>query len=100
MCGICGTVHLTGSPVSPALLQAMNSRLQHRGPDGDGYHAAGPLGLAVCRLRIIDLAGSDQHVSIHAGQVPQHLPARAGGTGDARSRRPPPMAHFRATIDG
>ena len=87
--------------VSPALLQAMNSRLQHRGLDGDGYHAAGPLGRAVCRLRIIDLAGSDQHVSIHAGQVPQNLLGRAAGTGgDARSRRPPPMTHFRATIDG
>lgn len=60
MCGICGTVHLTGKPVSPALLQAMNGRLRHRGPDGDGYHVAGRLGLAACRLRIIDPAGSDQ----------------------------------------
>ncbi len=60
MCGICGAVHLTGKPVSPELLQAMNSRLQHRGPDGDGYHIAGQLGLAMRRLRIIDLAGSDQ----------------------------------------
>ena len=60
MCGICGVIHLTGEPIAPGLLQAMNNTLKHRGPDGDGCFIAGGVGLAMRRLSIIDLAGSDQ----------------------------------------
>ena len=60
MCGICGFIHLDGKPAAPQLLQAMNRRLRHRGPDGEGYFISGGLGLAMRRLSIIDLAGSDQ----------------------------------------
>ena len=60
MCGICGFIHLDGKPAAPQLLQAMNCRLRHRGPDGEGYFISGSLGLAMRRLCIIDLAGSDQ----------------------------------------
>lgn len=60
MCGICGVIHLQGQPVTRALLQAMNNRLWHRGPDGDGYFIDGSLGLAMRRLSIIDPARSDQ----------------------------------------
>ena len=60
MCGICGVIHLTGKPAAAALLRAMNSRLRHRGPDGAGYFIDGNVGLAMRRLSIVDLAGSDQ----------------------------------------
>jgi asparagine synthase (glutamine-hydrolysing) len=37
MCGIVGIVGLNGRPVDPAVLQAMNDRQVHRGPDGEGF---------------------------------------------------------------
>ena len=60
MCGICGVIHFDGKPVERDLLTAMNERLAHRGPDGDGYFIDGGVGLAMRRLKIIDIAGSDQ----------------------------------------
>lgn len=60
MCGICGVVHLDGKPVNQALLQAMNDTIAYRGPDGAGYYIEGAMGLAMRRLSIIDVAGSDQ----------------------------------------
>ena len=60
MCGICGVIHLAGKPVTQRLLKAMNDTLLHRGPDGEGYYIDGHVGLAMRRLSIIDVAGSDQ----------------------------------------
>ena len=60
MCGICGAVHFDGKPITQALLKRMNDSIAHRGPDGEGYHCDGHVGLAMRRLSIIDLAGSDQ----------------------------------------
>ena len=60
MCGICGVVHLDGKPVTHNLLQEMNDLLRHRGPDGEGYFIDDNIGLAMRRLKIIDIAGSDQ----------------------------------------
>lgn len=60
MCGICGVIHFDGKPVSEELLRPMNDRLRHRGPDGAGYFIDGNIGLAMRRLSIIDIAGSDQ----------------------------------------
>ncbi len=60
MCGICGVIHFDGKPVTQQLLRAMNDRLRHRGPDGEGYFVDGNVGLAMRRLKIIDIAGSDQ----------------------------------------
>ncbi len=60
MCGICGLIHFDGSPVAQRPLRRMNDQLTHRGPDGDGLLIDGPLGLAMRRLKIIDIAGSDQ----------------------------------------
>jgi asparagine synthase (glutamine-hydrolysing) len=45
-----------GSPVPKGLLDAMNSRMAHRGPDGEGVWLSGPLGLGHRRLSIIDPA--------------------------------------------
>ncbi|MGB1288381.1 MAG: asparagine synthetase B family protein, partial [Aggregatilineales bacterium] len=60
MCGIAGYINLTGEPASERILRQMNDTLIHRGPDGEGYFVRDNVGLAMRRLSIIDLAGSDQ----------------------------------------
>lgn len=40
----------------------MIGRLHHRGPDGQGLHVQGPVGLAHARLSIIDLEGGAQPI--------------------------------------
>ncbi len=47
----------------------MSATLLHRGPDSEGTHIDGPVGLAARRLAIIDLAGGDQPVSSENGSV-------------------------------
>ena len=69
MCGIAGVVALEGA-LSPELRlasRAMTGRLQHRGPDGDGFfdHEAAALGHR--RLAIIDRAGGAQPMSNEDG---------------------------------
>jgi asparagine synthase (glutamine-hydrolysing) len=54
MCGICGILNMNGSPVEEAVLRSMNAAITHRGPDGDGIHLQGPVGLGHRRLAIID----------------------------------------------
>lgn len=55
MCGIAGIWNRGGAPVEHAKLKRMADTLRHRGPDGEGFHVAGELGLAHRRLKIIDL---------------------------------------------
>ena len=69
MCGICGLIHFDGQPVSRQLLAGMNDQLRHRGPDGDGYFIDGAVGLAMRRLKIIDMAGSDQPLDNEDGSL-------------------------------
>ena len=47
----------------------MNAAIVHRGPDSDGFHCDGPLGLAMRRLAIIDRVGGDQPLSNENGNV-------------------------------
>ena len=57
MCGIAGKLNRHGSaPVEPDLLRRMVCALRHRGPDDQGIFTDGPVGLAACRLAIIDLS--------------------------------------------
>lgn len=56
MCGIAGQVVLDGGEADAALVRAMVERLRHRGPDGEGTYFSGAVGLAHCRLAIIDLS--------------------------------------------
>ena len=61
MCGISGIYNFkTSEPVSLHLLEAMTDTLIHRGPDGEGFYASGPIGLGHRRLSIIDLQGGNQ----------------------------------------
>jgi len=61
MCGITGIVDLRGErPIDERLLRRMNGLLNHRGPDGDGFHIEPGVGLGHRRLSIIDLEGGKQ----------------------------------------
>jgi asparagine synthase (glutamine-hydrolysing) len=69
MCGIVGVVNLDGSPVSRELVEAMNARLLHRGPDEDGLWFGDNVGLGMRRLSIIDLSGGRQPFFNETGDV-------------------------------
>src|SRR5215471_2737875 len=64
MCGICGQYNFGNhQPVKRRDIEAMTRALMHRGPDNEGYHIAGALGLGFRRLSIIDLEGGHQPMS-------------------------------------
>lgn len=54
MCGIAGVLERSGRPVASEVLRRMGDVMAHRGPDGEGQHADGPIGLVNRRLAIID----------------------------------------------
>ena len=60
MCGIAGIVMRDGSEPDTAILDAFESALQHRGPDGSGRYVDGAVCLLQTRLAIIDLQTGDQ----------------------------------------
>jgi asparagine synthase (glutamine-hydrolysing) len=59
MCGICGVVQDDGPP-DLELLRRMMGRLDHRGPDGNGYFRDERVALGHTRLAIIDTEGGAQ----------------------------------------
>lgn len=70
MCGICGVLELDSAVrVERSVLQAMNERIHHRGPDDEGYFTSGNVGLAMRRLSIIDVATGRQPISNEDGSV-------------------------------
>lgn len=70
MCGIVGILHSDPQePVSGTALRAMCRAIRHRGPDDEGIHLAGPVGLGMRRLSIIDVAGGHQPISNEDQQV-------------------------------
>lgn len=63
MCGIVGLLHHDRSrSVDRAVVSRMCDAIRHRGPDDEGIHAVGAVGLGMRRLSIIDLAGGHQPV--------------------------------------
>jgi asparagine synthase (glutamine-hydrolysing) len=60
MCGIVGIRAPHGA--QPLVLERMADAIRHRGPDSEGFHRRGSVGLAVRRLRIIDLSTGDQPI--------------------------------------
>lgn len=64
MCGICGQFNFEdNAPVSRETIERMTRSMVHRGPDDEGFHFDGPVGLGFRRLSIIDLAGGHQPMS-------------------------------------
>jgi asparagine synthase (glutamine-hydrolysing) len=61
MCGICAVVSDRG-PVDRELIHEMCNRIVHRGPNSEGLHIDGRVGLGMRRLSIIDLEGGDQPI--------------------------------------
>jgi len=68
MCGICGIASNKGA-IDPDRLRRMSETLYHRGPDSEGMHLDGPVGIAARRLAIIDLTGGDQPIANEDGSV-------------------------------
>src|SRR5439155_23494210 len=56
MCGLAGIINTDASPVDEGVLRGMTAAIAHRGPDGEGYYVAGPVGFGHRRLAIIDLS--------------------------------------------
>src|SRR3954462_13312098 len=56
MCGLAGELRFDGRRADVGVRDRMTSCLEHRGPDGDGLWARGPVGLGHRRLSIIDLS--------------------------------------------
>ena len=71
MCGIAGYVNLDSSrPAELEVVRAMTRAIVHRGPDDEGFHVDGNLGLAHRRLAILDLtAAGRQPMSNEDGSV-------------------------------
>ena len=67
MCGVCGLWQ--SDQASEDSLRAMNKALIHRGPDDEGYHFDGEIGLGHRRLSIIDLQKGHQPLSNEDGTV-------------------------------
>jgi asparagine synthase (glutamine-hydrolysing) len=70
MCGITGLFHYQNErPLEPSVLQRMTDVIAHRGPDDDGFHFAGRVGLGHRRLSIIDVSGGHQPIFNEDGSV-------------------------------
>ena len=70
MCGIAGILKFDPRDrAETARLHRMSRVLSHRGPDGDGLMADGPLGMAHRRLAIIDVAAGAQPMSNEDGSI-------------------------------
>ncbi len=87
MCGIVGIVYRDAErAVDPSLIRTMCSAIRHRGPDDEGSFVAGPVGLGMRRLSIIDLAGGRQpmatedgsHTIVFNGEIYNYRELRAG----------------------
>lgn len=69
MCGICGIYNYrSGEPAAEPLVRDMTAALRHRGPDDEGFHFDGSLGLGMRRLSIIDLEGGAQPIAGESGR--------------------------------
>jgi asparagine synthase (glutamine-hydrolysing) len=62
-------LNFDGRPADRGVLRRMISTLSHRGPDADGIHVDGSVGLAHARLSIIDLQTGGQPMSATDGRL-------------------------------
>lgn len=85
MCGIAGLMTFDGKAPSSKILDAFAKALAHRGPDGEGRHISGNVGMVQRRLAIIDLETGDQplydsagNALIANGEIYNYLELRSG----------------------
>src|SRR5262247_3970451 len=69
MCGICGRLNFNGQAILPELLHSMTRSMTHRGPDSEGCHIDGRIGLGHRRLSIIDVSQGQQPLSNETDDV-------------------------------
>lgn len=70
VCGIAGLLTPPGGRPDPGHLRALADGLAHRGPDAEGFHVDGELGLVHRRLAILDLSDAGrQPLSNEDGRV-------------------------------
>ncbi len=63
MCGISGILSLKKEDkITPAMIAPMCEVMRHRGPDEEGIHCQGPIGLGMRRLKVIDLDSGRQPI--------------------------------------
>src|SRR5512134_3063274 len=62
MCGFAAMVAINGGKAEAVVVEKMTNALVHRGPDGAGAYADGPVAFGFRRLSILDLS--------HAGDQP------------------------------
>ncbi len=70
MCGIAGVVEFNRrAEADPQVLRQMCTAMAHRGPDDEGIHTEGGVGIAMRRLSIIDVAAGHQPLSNEDGTI-------------------------------
>lgn len=82
MCGIAGII--TKRENKKEIIEAMSKRIEHRGPDGEGYFYADDVALAHRRLSIIDLSTGNQPmynedetiVTVYNGEIYNYVELR------------------------
>ena len=60
MCGIAG--YISEKKPTKKIIKAMTDRIEHRGPDGEGFYLDDNIALGHRRLAIIDLETGDQPI--------------------------------------
>ena len=66
MCGITGMLHFDKQRnIDPKKLKKSTDIISYRGPDGEGFHIDGNIGLGHRRLSIIDIASGNQPMYNH-----------------------------------
>ncbi|MGM0376654.1 MAG: asparagine synthase (glutamine-hydrolyzing) [Bacteroidota bacterium] len=66
MCGITGIFNFNGQPADEDVCRRMTRVLAHRGPDGEGVSASGPVALGHRRLAILELTRQGDQPMISA----------------------------------
>jgi len=61
MCGIAGYISKNGKPTKK-VIKGMTDRIEHRGPDGEGFYLDDTIALGHRRLAILDLTTGDQPI--------------------------------------
>jgi asparagine synthase (glutamine-hydrolysing) len=68
VCGIAGFTHSHSTPAPSIIRQAIES-IRHRGPNQSGVFESASISLGAVRLKIIDLHGGDQPITLEGGDL-------------------------------